>query len=348
MEDEKKNDQFGSSLVKESSPSKQPLASEKSSTASNGISFGFDKGFGGINGFGTIAQPEYLSGNDAFGFSEKFGGDHYSSRLPQNTDPASFSSAPAPPSSAAGLSTFGLPSTPAKPKVEEAPITKATPGSSLMNGGPSPIKVTPVTPIVNGEPLSVKSTPAAAPNTMPVQSTPVASSVKATPATNVSSVASIPFAKETPNTSIPTIKDTPAKESIMEKTPRRPSIDESWINVEMKDLEKAKAEEAKSTKETPKKPAADNGHGKGSATPKEVKDTKEISEKAKTPKTPKTSQVSSTNGTPRSSGRLRKSVDRLSPSALEVRTDHRPLDIPNGAGIKLGDIAHGKTLILMH
>jgi antigen KI-67 len=97
--------------------------------------------------------------------------------------------------------------------------------------------------------------------------------------------------------------------------------------------ETPKVEKAETPKATPK---VEKTETPKTVTPK-ASTPKVATPKAATPKvTPKATPKETT---PRSSGRQRKTVDRLSPEALD-RTPTKEIEIPSGHGSKLGDIAH--------
>lgn len=82
-------------------------------------------------------------------------------------------------------------------------------------------------------------------------------------------------------------------------------------------------------------------------TTKAIEESSKATPKEKTPAavpktTPKEQTPKSTGSpvTPRSSGRQRKSVNRLSPTPQE-RVESKTIEIPTGSGAKLGDISHG-------
>lgn len=81
-------------------------------------------------------------------------------------------------------------------------------------------------------------------------------------------------------------------------------------------------------------------------TPKSTAAAPAKTETASTGTTPRTARTPrskpSTPATPRSSGRQRKTVDRLSPAFAE-RTDTKTIEVPAGSGTKLADIPHGKA-----
>lgn len=85
-------------------------------------------------------------------------------------------------------------------------------------------------------------------------------------------------------------------------------------------------------------------------TTKAIEESSKATPKEKTPvavpkATPKEQTPKSTGSpvTPRSSGRQRKSVNRLSPVPQE-RVESKTIEIPTGSGAKLGDISHGTII----
>lgn len=116
----------------------------------------------------------------------------------------------------------------------------------------------------------------------------------------------------------PTISHTPTA---------RPTTDEKNG---MEKSEKGTAEMATTTTKTDTPKAAPKAETP-KATPKG--DTSKATPKMETPKS------APTPATPRSSGRRRKSVDRLSPVPTE-RAESKAIEVPSGAGTKFGDIPH--------